>query len=300
LEIKASSLSPTQNPTTLLSHKKEDRNTLTFYKVLSSFSLDLLVKLLLTAMMKLFSSLLTSIAILSCSTVLDFFGANTLDGDAQLQILVGLETRLDHNEMNRIFSTPNHHRHLKADKVALAAKAKAHIGTCLQLYHSSIDDHNKSNDDGGGLELIPFSKDGSRFYLTGSVNDFTSYLKNNGGDDVGFFVSFKETTDKQKQVTIAAKYEDGQSARKFSKELAECNGFVGTFHRRNRKVDQVEISKNAYDEKESRKLNPTTPDNAISAVCPSNYNGTRVVGFPDFPVASAGIIRNIWDMLQST
>jgi hypothetical protein len=167
LEIKASSLSPTQNPTTLLSHKKEDRNTLTFYKVLSSFSLDLLVKLLLTAMMKLFSSLLTSIAILSCSTVLDFVGANTLDGDAQLQILVGLETRLDHNEMNRIFSTPNHHRHLKADKVALAAKAKAHIGTCLQLYHSSIDDHNKSNDDGGGLELIPFSKDGSRFYLTG-------------------------------------------------------------------------------------------------------------------------------------
>ena len=245
--------------------------------------------------MKLSFLLPSAFAILFCLSSDVSLHAKILNGDTQLQLLVGLETRLDHSEMNRIFSTPNRHRQLKADTMALAEKAKAHFSMCLQMYRSSLDDHNKSNDDGGGLELIPFSKDGSRFYLTGSVNDFTSYLKNNGGDDVGFFISFEETTDKQKQVTIAAKYEDGQSAKKFSKELAECNGFVGTFHRRNRKVDQVEISKNAYDEKESRKLNPTTPNNAISAVCPSIYNGTENPEInPDFPAASAGIIRNIY------
>jgi hypothetical protein len=88
-------------------------------------------------------------------------GAKTLDGDAQLQLLVGSENQLDHSKINWTFSTPDHRHHLKADKVALAEKAKVHIGTCLQLCHSSIDDHNKGNSDGGGLELIPFSKDGS-------------------------------------------------------------------------------------------------------------------------------------------
>jgi hypothetical protein len=165
--------------------------------VLSSFLLDICIQqILLTTMMQLLSSLLPSIVILSFFSADVSVRAWTLEGDAQLQLVVGLETRLDHSEMNRIFSTPNHHCHLKADKVALAEKAKAHIGKCLQLYHLSIDDHNKSGKGGGGLELIPLAKDGSRFYLAGSLKDFAMYLKKDvylkrGGNDKGFFVSFE-------------------------------------------------------------------------------------------------------------
>ena len=215
-------------------------------------------------MMKLFSSLLTSIAILSCSTVLDFVGANTLDGDAQLQILVGLETRLDHNEMNRIFSTPNHHRHLKADKVALAAKAKAHFSMCLQMYRSSLDDHNKNSNTGTsdvkGIELIPLAEDGSQFYLAGSAKDFALYL-NKGGTNEGFFISFEEKLNGHNQATIMANYEDGRSAKKFSEELTECTGFIGAFRRR----AIPEQSTSSY----SRVLEPKLTQNQdSSSICP--------------------------------
>jgi hypothetical protein len=226
------------------------------------------------------SSLLTSsiAAILFCSSAFEFIGAKTLEGDVQLQLLVGLETRLDHTEMNRIFSTPNHHRDLTADKVVLAEKAMAHIGTCLQLYHASIDDHNKSKDDdgggGGGLELIPLSKDGSRFYLAGSVNDFTLYLKKSGnGNDGGIFISFdQETSNKKNQVTITAKYEDGQSAKEFTQELTECTGFIGTFHRRRSSQNNINVSaeanNNSFDSSK-RMLNPKPSSSEESAsTCP--------------------------------
>jgi len=145
-----------------LSHKK-DWNTSTTYNVLTFFLLDLFIwQILITNMMKLLSSLLPLIAILSCFSAEVSVRAKTLEGDAELQLLVGLETCLDHSEMNRIFATPNHNRHHKADKVALAEKARAHFATCLQLYRLSIDDHNKSNNNGGGgLELIPLTKDSS-------------------------------------------------------------------------------------------------------------------------------------------
>jgi hypothetical protein len=64
-----------------------------------------------------------------------------------------------------------------------------------------IDDYNKSNNDGGGLELILFSKDGSRFYLAGSMEDFALYLKKDG-DTGSFFVSFNETANRKNQVTV--------------------------------------------------------------------------------------------------
>jgi hypothetical protein len=232
-------------------------------------------------MMKLHSSyLLTSIAIWFCSSAFEFVGAKTLLGDAELQLLVGLETRLDHSEMNRIFSNPNHHHllRLKADKVALAEKAKAHIGACLKLYHSSIDDHNKSNKDGGGLELIPLAKDGSRFYLAGNVKDFALYLKKGGGGggggggDGGFFISFDEdTSNKKNQVTtITAKYEDGQSAKKFSQELTECTGFIGSFHlrsSRNNSNGSSEANKDSFDGNK-RMLNPRPSNDDSSSTCP--------------------------------
>jgi hypothetical protein len=267
--------------------------------------------------MRLIPSLLASTVVWFIwfySSALDFVGAKTLLEDAQLQLLVGLETRLDHSEMNRIFSTPNHH-HLKADKAALAEKAKAHIGTCLKLYHLSIDDHNKSNNDGGGLELIPLAKDGSRFYLAGSVKDFALYLKKGGGgggsDDGGFFISFdEETSNNKKQGTITAKYEDGQSAKKFSQELTECTGFVGTFHRRrsyrnNRNVN-TESSRNSFDSN-SRMLNPRPSIEECSSTCPYytpvgaklnlDYyveNPHLVQSFLDINPATAGDIRAIY------
>jgi hypothetical protein len=92
-----------------------------------------------------------------------------------------------------------------------------------------------------------------------------------GGDDGGFFILFEETTDKQNQVTITAKYEDGQSATKFSQELAECTGFVGTFHRRSSQNNingSPEASKNSFDSN-SRMLNikPSSSDES-SSTCP--------------------------------
>jgi hypothetical protein len=107
---------------------------------------------------------------------------------------------------------------VRRKKVALVEKSKVQIGTCLQLYHSSIDDYNKSNNDSGGLELIPFSKDGSRFCFAGNVKDSILYLKKDG-DNGGFFVLFHETADKKNQVTIKAKYEDGQTAK-------ACSGWM--------------------------------------------------------------------------
>ena len=181
--------------------------------------------------MKLSFLLPSAFAILFCLSSDVSLHAKILNGDTQLQLLVGLETRLDHSEMNRIFSTPNRHRQLKADTMALAEKAKAHFSMCLQMYRSSLDDHNKSNDDGGGLELIPLAKDGSRFYLAGSAKDFALYL-NKGGTNEGFFISFEEKLNGKNQVTIMAKYEDGRSAKKFSEELTECTGFIGAFRRR--------------------------------------------------------------------
>ena len=224
------------------------------------------------------SSLLTSsiAAILFCSSAFECIGSKTLEGDVQLQLLIGLETRLDHIEMNRIFSTPNHHRDLKADKAALAEKAKAHIGTCLQLYHASIDDHNDADgDDGGGggrgrgLELIPLAKDGSRFYLAGSVKDFALYLKK-GGNNGGLFISFDQETSNKK--TITAKYEDGQSAKKFTQELTECTGFIGTFHRRRSSQNNINVSaeanNNSFDSNK-RMLNPKPSSSEESAsTCP--------------------------------
>jgi hypothetical protein len=263
------------------------------------------------------SSLLTSsiaiAAILFCSSAFEFIGAKTLEGDVQLQLLVGLETRLDHTEMNRIFSTPNHHRDLKADKAILAEKAMAHIGTCLQLYHASIDDHNRSNDDGGGggLELIPLAKDGSRFYLAGSVNDFALYLKK-GGNDGGLFISFdQETSNKKNQVTITAKYEDGQSAKKFTQELTECTGFIGTFHRRRSSQNNINVSaeanNNSFDSNK-RMLNPKPSSSKESAsTCPyytpigaklnREYyakNPNLVHGYKNIPIATPDVIRTIY------
>ena len=210
--------------------------------------------------MKLSFLLPSAFAILFCLSSDVSLHAKILNGDTQLQLLVGLETRLDHSEMNRIFSTPNHHRHLKADKVALAAKAKAHFSMCLQLYHSSIDDHNKSNDDGGGLDLIPLAKDGSRFYLAGSAKDFALYL-NKGGTNEGFFISFEEKLNGHNQATIMANYEDGRSAKKFSEELTECTGFIGAFRRR----AIPEQSTSSY----SRVLEPKLTQNQdSSSICP--------------------------------
>jgi hypothetical protein len=255
-------------------------------------------------MMKLLSSLLPSIAILSCFSADVSVHAKTIEGDVQLQLLVGLETRLDHSEMNRIFSTPNHRRHLKADKLALAEKAKAHIGTCLQLYHLSIDDHNKSKKGGGGLEIIPLAKDGSRFYLSGSVKDFVSYF-NKGGGNGSFFISFKETLNENNQFTITANYEDGQTAKKFSEELEECTGFIGTFHRRrNHIIDQVVIGRNgeSENENESRVLQRILSTEELSGFCPLSTEAIKKfleenpssIEKKGFPPANAETIRNMY------
>lgn len=214
--------------------------------------------------MKLSFLLPSAFAILFCLSSDVSVHAKTLNGDTQLQLLVGLETRLDHSEMNRIFSTPNHHRHLKADKMALAAKAKAHFSMCLQLYRSSLDDHNQNSNTGPsevkGIELIPLAKDGSRFYLAGSAKDFALYL-NKSGTNEGFFISFEEKLNGKNQVTIMAKYEDGRSAKKFSEELTECTGFIGAFRRR--------ASPKRSTGSTSRVLEPELPQNQdSSSICP--------------------------------
>jgi hypothetical protein len=60
--------------------------------------------------------------------------------------------------------------------------------------------------------------------------------------------------------------------------LAECNGFAGTFRCCNRKVDQDEISKNAYDGKDavSKVLHSSTtmmelPRKTKSTACPEPW-----------------------------
>ena len=204
----------------------------------------------------------SAFAILFCLSSDVYVHAKTLNGDTQLQLLVGLETRLDHSEMNRIFSTnSHHHRRLKADKVALAEKATNHFGMCLQMYRSSLDDHNKnSNSDVKGIDLIPLAKDGSRFYLAGSAKDFSLYL-NKGGTNEGFFISFEEKLNGKNQATIMANYEDGRSAKKFSEELTECTGFIGAFRRR--AIPKQITSSN------SRVLEPELTQNQdSSSICP--------------------------------
>jgi len=258
--------------------------------------------------MKLFIPLLNlqAIALLSWfSSLCTYVDAKTLDGGVQVQVLVGLQTRLDSSEMNRIFSSPNHRLHLRDDKAALAGNAKAHIGACLDLYHSSISDHNKNVSNGKGLELIPIAKDGSRYFLAGSVNDFISYLKNGRIHNGGLFISFEEITNNRNQAKIVAKYEDGESAKKFSQELEECNGFVGSFHRRHSRIDDsVKTSKNDYDV--GRMLAPLALNDKFSGTCQLSPTGVKdtkqyydtnpetVKNYESITGASPEVIRNIY------
>jgi len=234
-----------------------------------------------------------------------YVDAKILDGDTQVQVLVGLETRLDSKEMNRIHSSPNHRLHLRDDKAALVEKAKAHISTCLDLYHSSIDDHNNNVSNGKGLEIISIAKDGSRFYLAGSVKDFISYFKNGRDNEGGLFVSFEEIKNDKNQATVVAKYEDGKSAKKFQQELEECNGFVGTFHRRrSRNDDNVEVSKTGYDD--GRMLASLDPNEKFPGTCPLSptsvenlkiyyeTNPEEVPNYSNVIAAVPEVIRNIY------
>jgi len=246
-------------------------------------------------MMKLLSSLLPSFAILSCFSAEVVVQAKTLDGNTQLQLLVGLETRLDHSEMYRIFSTPNHHRHLKADKVALKEKAEAHFGTCLHLYRSSIDDYNKSSNGGRGIEIISLAKDSSRFYLAGSAKDFALYLKKSG-DNKDDFISFEENLNEKNQVKIIAKYEDGRSAKKFSEELTECTGFLGAFGHR--------VSLNSSNDRRLNSISSKNEDS--SSTCPyfpptlsymltsPRTNSEIVMDFRGIEPATPDVIRAIY------
>jgi len=225
--------------------------------------------------------------------------AKTLDGNTQLQLLVGLETRLDHSEMYRIFSTPNHHRHLKADKVALTEKAEAHFGTCLHLYRSSIDDYNKSSNGGRGIDIISLAKDSSRFYLAGSVKDFALYLKKSG-DKKDDFISFEENLNEKNQVKIIAKYEDGRSAKKFSEELTECTGFLGAFGHRvslnssnNRRLNSIS-SKNKDSSSTCPYFPPTLSYLMYSQERSLRQNSKVVSYFEEIEPATPDVIRAIY------
>lgn len=286
------------------------------------------------SIMKLFLSLLPATIVVLSSCFCSVQG-KILEGNVQLQLLVGIETRLDHTEMNRIFSNPSHHQEHKADKVALLKKAKAHVGECVELFQSSIDHHNnKITTRKERLELLSFSKDGSRFYITGSVEDFTLYFKktdtdNEDEDNDNVLISFDETTTKQNEFEIMGKYDhDGRTATTFSSELEECIG-LRSFHRRtfnlnadNRNADQIEIGNDGY---ESRMLKPistnndpspprpptTPPPPALSGSCPytndaiesflvvnpiSQNNFYAIPGQIQelIPPANASLIRNIY------
>jgi len=216
--------------------------------------------------------------------------------DVQLELFIGLETRLDHSKMNRIFSSANH-SHLKADKEALLKNAKAHVDPCLDLFRSSIEEHNKEGGNGGGggqLELIPFAKDGSRFHLTGTVKDFATYLEK---QEEGFFITFDETTSNKRghRVEIFAKYEDGRSAKNLPKTLDECTGFIGNFRHR-----QVESGVNVERKLKSsdRKLNPKSKEFVGNCLSSNNYFERYIEEYvteaDGIPLAGAETIRNIY------
>jgi len=209
-----------------------------------------------------------------------------------LKVFIALQTRLDHDEVERIHSSfassPKDHEweQLKADKEAVLLQAKAHVEPCLQSFQSFIKEHNNNNGDdkkGGHVELIPFSKDGSQFYLTGSAKNFAMFLeKRNDGDNDG-----------------KAEFDISTATYKFPDILAQCIGVVGTFHRRNLSDDKEDDTTNinkkrklASDESAALLGSCFTPNSSFDKFM--NKFPLWKQGKTNYPQSSASTIRDIY------
>jgi len=215
------------------------------------------------------------------------------DAGQLLEVLVGLKTRIDHHELFRIYtsysspSLKDHERkQLHEDKIAIQRKAIAHVEPCLESFRSAIEDHNNN---GGGqvdglLELVPVSKDGRRFRLTGTARDFASFLDKrprNDGEDNG---------ESEKN----GRFQISKATHKFPESLEECIGLVGAFRRNDDRNDGI-IANN-----KTRLLKPayqTTVEANGTCVTPNSFFSDYVEKFPlfgPFLQADAATIRNIY------
>jgi len=219
------------------------------------------------------------------------------DGAGQLlEVFVGLQTRMDHDEMHRIhasyLSSPNdqERERLDTDKQVMLYKAKAHIQPCLESFRYSIEDHNNNNGDGtegGRLQLIPYSKDGSRFHLTGSAKDFAMFLEK------------RDSTDNKGTVDGKGPFDVSADSYRFPESLAECIGFVGTFHRR-RNIDKYRNHDGNQDDTATKNGNimlASTPlPSTVTGTCvtPNSFFDQFIEKFGPSRAANATTIRNIY------
>ena len=157
-----------------------------------------------------------------------------LSHDVNVELKIGIKTKLDHSEMHRIFSNPNHLTEHEEDKKKMADDEKLYYKECFELFHSLVD---KINKNGASLNMVPLWTDKSGFLIQGSVRDFISFLQqasdSNEGHQhnaaEGLFISFEEETGPGKKQVIKAKYDNGKSALKIAPELMECVAYFGSF-----------------------------------------------------------------------